>query len=111
MPLPQQGQCFCSGDRLTYQCLVVGGVLTRWMGTMCDSPINLAHVLFSSPSGANSTCASNTNIVAKSVNNMCPFTSQLNITASSDLNGRTVECADTNSNVIGNHTIMVARKY
>ena len=78
---------------------------------MCDNSLILVHDEFNTPSGARSVCATNNDIVAQSVsseNNF--FTSQLNITATSALNGRTVECDGGDSVAVGNHTLTVACK-
>lgn len=97
-PMPR---CICPGDRLTFTCTVVGDGSTIWRGTsfQCDrQQIALRHSLFTS-GGATGDC--NDGILAQSLTSVdgC-FTSQLNITITSDLNNKTVECAYFNTSEI-----------
>ena len=34
-------QCACAGDRLIYNCSVVGGTATLWRGTALDCPLSV----------------------------------------------------------------------
>ena len=100
--------CACPGDTLTYKCTVVGGILggaTVWKGTAFDCPLNeiaLLHPRFTSAIGTYGVCNSGA-IVARSFsvegNN---YTSQLNVTFTSDIAGETIMCVhDTiSSNII-----------
>ena len=98
---PNNTQCACSGDVLTFTCTIVGGGNTLWRGSAfdCESTsdeIILRHSTFGT-TGTSGTCNSGT-IVGQSVGveDTC-FTSRLNVTVSESLNSRAVQC-DHNSN-------------
>ena len=38
---PEGIQCACAGDRLIYNCSIVGGTATRWRGTAFDCPLGI----------------------------------------------------------------------
>ena len=94
--LPKGRQCACVGDRLIYNCSVVGGTATLWRGSAFDCPqagseITLRHSLFVS-NGVFRIC-NNGDIVGHSirvVNNS--YTSQLNVTVRESFNNKTVQC-------------------
>ena len=88
-------ECACSGDILTYECTVVGEPSggTIWRGTVFDCPlgeITLLHNRFAN--GTFGLCNEGA-IVARSLsvegNN---YTSQLNVTVTHDVAGKTIEC-------------------
>ena len=87
--------CMCVGDSLMYECSAFGPGTTFWEGTAfrseCSSII-LRHSQFSTSQGARGSC-NNGGIVGKSVNvvDQC-YTSQLNVTIDSSLDGATVSC-------------------
>ena len=91
-------ECVCPGDRLIYRCTTQGNVwgATIWNGTAfkgCHSnEIELYHALFTQPEGSIDTC-NNGDIVGQSLgvqgNN---YTSQLNVTITPDIAGKTVTC-------------------
>ena len=86
--------CVCPGDTLTYECTIEGFGFTIWTGTALDCQYNIAlrHSQFSSTYGAFGTC-NNGAIVARGLsvegNN---YTSQLNVTVTSDIAGKTITC-------------------
>lgn len=86
---------------MTYECTVVGGQLTVWTGNafICPSDndeVALLHSRFNSAYGTNRSCNNGT-IVGQSLsvegNN---YTSQLNITVTPDIAGKTVMCSSDN---------------
>jgi hypothetical protein len=87
----------CPGDVLTTECAIEGGGATVWQGTaiQCvsnnENSISLRHSQFEGSYKPIGSC--NGAIVAQAigvVNNS--YISQLNVTASLDLNNTTVEC-------------------
>ena len=100
---------------LTFECQVTGGVSTVWNGSafMCPSSGNeivLLHSRFDN--GTNGTCNDINNsvtIVGESIEvNGSKYTSQLNISFSSSLIGKTVNCVKDdglNASVVSNYTI------
>ena len=117
--LPPVSECTCPGDVLTYTCTVVGGGATLWSGTAfsCSNTRNeilLRHSRFSVEGGAFGDCT-NGDLVGRSlsVQDNC-YTSQLNVTVSLGLNGRTVECTNdimsTEMAVVGRSTITTGIK-
>ena len=96
----------CPGDQLTFECMTFGGIATIWHGSAFDcgyqdgqklpDEIVLRRSLFNSQ--VERRCGSNEQIIAQTVGvvNNTYFTSQLNVTVSSDMNNRTIEC-DTES--------------
>ena len=113
LQVPANVSCACPGQVLTYTCNVVGGGITLWTGTAfsCSgstNDISLRHTQFNS--GASGSC-NNDALMAKSigVTNDC-YTSQLNVTVSSTLNNKTIQCThDSNmgSRIIGSSTLHV----
>lgn len=107
-------ECTCSGDVLTYECRVVDGSATVWRGSAFDCPssggeIVLRHSQVAS-GGAVGVC-NNGAIVGQGVSvvDNC-FTSQLNVTLSSRLNGKSVECAhfnNVNTAVVSNSLVNI----
>ena len=106
--------CTCPEDILVFTCIVDGGVITLWRGTAFSCPttnneILLRHTLIASRT-ASGTC-NNGAIVGRGVgeeDNV--YTSQLNVTVSSDLNSQTIECAyddGTRTNVVSTTVITV----
>ena len=112
--LPNGMTCACPGDSLTYTCTVVGGALTQWIGICSGSEaITLAHAQFSDGS-ALGTCNSGS-IVGRGVSvvndtGVPCYTSELSFNASSNLNGRTVECNRNGVETIGTDTVRIAGK-
>ena len=95
--LLNQSDCACFGQTLTFECKVMGVGSTVWSGSTFDCPLReivLRHSQFLTQSG---TCSGGA-IVAQglSVVNSC-FTSRLNLTLSSSLNGKSIKCALHNS--------------
>ena len=87
--------CLCPGDTLLYECTVMGYGTTVWTGSAfnCRSSNNdiiLLHNRFNN--GTDGTCT-NGAIVGRSIavdgNN---YTSQLNVTITSDTAGKTIKC-------------------
>ena len=100
---------------LTYNCSVMGGIITLWRGTtfdcpMSDSEITLRHSLFASSQDVE--ICNNGDIVGHSIGvvNDC-YTSQLNVTVRENFNNRTVQCAFTSNagtRAIGESLLSVA---
>ena len=110
-------QCLCSGDTLTYECTTFGesggAIATIWTGTAFDCPqtenkLTLLHTLSftdTNPLICNDGAILVRGILVVSGGN---YTSQLNITVNSDMNGQTVECFYDNgfrTQVIGNFSM------
>ena len=100
--MPLTHQCSCPGFQLTYKCTVTGdGGATIWRGTVfqcpsTDNTITLRHSAFTQIRGCN-----RGTIIGYGVNsqNSC-YTSQINITTSSTMNNKTVECVYNNGSTI-----------
>ena len=93
--------CNCVGDTLTFECTTMNGLFIIWRGSAfdCASSGN-EMILFNSSVGVE-TCNDGmiTGRVIKHEGNS--YTSQLNVTFSSDLIGRVIECASDNGSQIG----------
>ena len=106
--------CSCPGDMLTFNCTAVGLGSTLWIGTAFDcidggNEILLRHNGFIT-GGISGTC-NNGAIVGRSLEvvDNC-YTSQLNVTISSNLNNKTVECiynGNAGTITIGSPTLTV----
>ena len=99
--------CACPGDSLTYTCTVVGGIVTLWIS------IALIHSQFGdgTPTGecdVGSIRGRGVSVVNDTGVNC--YISELSFNASSDLNGKTVECIRDGTDIIGTHTVRVAGK-
>ena len=106
-------ECTCPGQQLSYECTTVGPVATVWLGSafQCENNnILLRHSQFTSLQGVSGTC--NNGAIAghsRRVEENC-FTSQLNITVSSNMNGQTVQCAHNDGqtlSIIGTNEIAI----
>ena len=109
--MPDNTQCACPGDLLTYTCTVVGGTTTLWEGTAFNCPMTtneiiLLHGNFANIGGTSGDC-NNRAILGRSlrVEDSC-YTSQLNVTVSASLNNKTVQCVHISS--MGTSTVGVA---
>ena len=103
-------QCACVGDRLIYNCSVMGGTSTLWRGTAFDcfmvgSEIILRHSQFAS-NQAFGIC-NNGDIVGHglAVENKC-YTSQLNLTVGKNFNNKTVKCTCVHTSSEGMETLV-----
>ena len=106
--------CVPEGDTVVYQCTVTDitmeGLTTVWRGTAFNCSNNgnvilLAHSLYGM--SITQSC-SNGALVGEGIgNDGNDYTSQLSVTANSDLNGTTIECVRTPSTLIGSDTILV----
>lgn len=104
------------GSEGVYNCSVVGSGKTVWKGSAFDCPdkndtVNLVHSQFSTENARASGTCNNGMIVGYGikVEDDC-FTSQLNVTVTSDLDGKDIICVHDNGSselVIGNVTIDV----
>ena len=102
--------CVCSGQTLMFECNVTGVGSTIWRGSAFNCPLReivLRHNQFVDSKG---TCSDGA-IVAQgaSVNDNC-YTSRLNVTLSSSLNGESIVCAhhsSTGTTVIGTFLVNV----
>ena len=106
--------CACPGDSLTYTCTVVGGVVTQWR-SICsgNEDITLLHTRFGDGSAAGE--CNGGSIVARGVSvvddtGVPCYISELSFNASSDFNGRTVECSRDGVDTIGTDTLRIAGK-
>ena len=110
MEVSMNNDCICSGDTVTYECTVVGdnGGITVWMGDFFRCPnskreIGLLHSDFTSVQGGGAysiwTC-NNGNVVERIVRaENGRYTSQLNVTLTSDIIGQSIECAYDNGTI------------
>ena len=104
--------CVPEGNTVVYQCTVtditMGGLSTIWRGSAFNCSQNriiLVHIQYGM--GITQSC-SNGALVGEGIGNITnDYTSQLSVTANSDLNGTTIECVLTPSTVIGSDTILV----
>ena len=99
--LPEGTQCACVGDRLIYNCSVMGGTATLWRGTLFDCPqagseITLRHSLFASNQVFR--ICNDGDIIGHGLEvvNNC-YTSQLNVTVRESFNNKTVHCVLSSS--------------
>jgi hypothetical protein len=109
---PTNVNCSCPGEKLTFICIINEGGTTLWTGTAfsCNSnEILLRHSQFSVPGGTSGSC-NNGAISGRSigVTDRC-YSSQLNVTVSSGLNGRTILCNHDGTGIrnIGASTLSV----
>ena len=92
--------CSCPGYTLTYECTVKGGVATVWNGdafdcASSDNAITFLHLRFMSEDKP-ATCNNGT-IVGQTLrieNNS--YTSQVNVTVSPKLTGKSIKCIQDN---------------
>ena len=91
----------CSGDLVTFNCVVVGGGTTIWKGSAfpeCGSnnrnEISLRHTQFNSDSESLPVGVCNNGAIAARAIGVDGdnYTSQLNMTVNAEMNNRTVEC-------------------
>ena len=106
----------CPGDVLMYVCDIIGSGNTIWNGTAfyCPSKSNeaiLRHSQFSTESGTFGSCNDRTSIMVQSLGviNNC-FSSQLNITVTTDMNNATIRCSHSSNRIetVGEITLSVA---
>ena len=103
--LPVTGDA-CPGDVLTYTCTIVGSGNTIWSGSVfdCEAKMNeiiLRHSQFDMESGTFGNCndgAIRTRSIGV-VNNDC-YSSQLNITVTSDMHGKTIRCSHSSDRIV-----------
>ena len=112
--IPPNASCACPGDVLTFTCSVIGGNATIWGGSAFDcagNEITLRHRGFIDGT-ARGECNDGA-ILGQSlpVIGNC-HTSKLNVTITTGLNNKTVECyLDSVMQRIGQSLIKVAGKY
>jgi hypothetical protein len=118
LQVPENVDCACPGEVLTYTCNIAGGGTTLWTGSAFDcsstsDEIRLRHSTFAS--GGTSGSCNNEAMRARSIglsNGNC-YTSELSVTVSTSFNGRTIECiynTGTSERTIGAPTLTVAGK-
>ena len=104
--LTTDDHCICPGDILTYECTVIGSQLgtTVWRGTAFDctgGEISLLHSAYAETSVIRAYGECNNGLItAKSLSvadSIC-YTSQLNITISDKVIGKSIECYYDDSN-------------
>ena len=96
----ESNTCNCIGDTLTFECTIMTGRGTIWRGSAfnCDSSGN--EIILLNSSDDDETCNGGMitgQVIRREGNN---YTSQLNVVFSSDLIGRTIECASDNGSQI-----------
>ena len=118
LQVPDNVNCTCPGEVLTFTCNIAGGGTTLWRGSAFDcsstsNEIRLRHSTFAS-SGTMGTC-NNEAMRARSIgltNGDC-YTSELSVTVSTTFNDETIECAynsGTDERAIGVSTLRVVGK-
>ena len=106
-----KAECICPGDILTFECSVVGGLATIWKGTIFNcfsNDIFLRHRRFND--GISGECNDGA-IFAQAIGITGNYyTSQLNVTVSSEMNNQTVECYrySNMSTPLGKRTVTIA---
>ena len=92
--------CNCIGDTLTFECTVMTGRGTIWRGSAFNCASTGNEIILLNSSVGVQTCNSGiiTGQVIKHQRNN--YTSQLNVVFSSDLIGRSIECASDNGSQI-----------
>ena len=95
--LTKIGDCVCPESIVTYNCIVVGPGFTIWQGSTFECSTQENRILLRHNSfrgGAFGLCNGGAIVGSSiSVSEDNAYTSQLNITVSSNVIGRTVECA------------------
>ena len=118
MQISNEKTCICPGDELVFECTVIGGSATVWRGTpdffgcstsdTLNQEIVLRHSRHNQGIVTIGTC-NNGSIVGRIIRaENDNYTSQLNVTFTSDLRGVTIECIHDDGAteyVIGNSTI------
>ena len=99
--IPAGKQCACAGEKLIYNCTVVGAGSTVWNGTAFDCPlarsrITLRHSQFTSNQAFGVCNDGDISGRGLGVINNC-YTSQLNVTVRENFDNKTVQCIQ-NSN-------------
>ena len=94
--------CNCIGDTLTFEleCTVMTGKGTIWRGSAFDCDSSGNEIILLNSSVGDETCNSGNitgRVIERERNN---YTSQLNVIYSTDLIGRTIECASDNGSQI-----------
>ena len=95
------------------ECTITGGGATVWQGTIFDGcqnkKITLRHSQFTSGRVISESCGTREPIVGCSVSAAGgSFTSQLTVTFSEDLCGKTVECANESGQIVGSKQIDIS---
>ena len=88
----------------------MGGLSTIWRGTAfnCSNIGNMISLIHSQYGMSISQSCSNGALVGEGIGNIgIDYTSQLSVTANSDLNGTVIECVRSPSIVIGSDIILV----
>ena len=89
--------CVCSGQMLMFECNATGVGSIVWRGSAFDCPLRVIVLRHNQFIDSKGTCSDGA-IVAQgvSVEGSC-YTSRLNVTLSSSLNGESIVCAHHNS--------------
>jgi hypothetical protein len=89
----ESNTCSCIGDTLTFQCTVMSGLRTIWRGSAFNCPSSGNEISLLNSYIDDGTC-NNEMIVGRVIRREeTNYTSQLNVTLSSDLIGEIIECA------------------
>ena len=93
----------CPGDVLTYNCIIIGGGNTIWSGTAFNCPSKSNETILRHSQFARGTFGSCNDgaITARSLGvvNSC-YSSQLNVTVSSDMNNQNIQCAHSSDRIV-----------
>ena len=93
----ESNSCSCPGDTLTFECTVARGHGTIWNGSAFSCVNSQNEIYLINSQGVITTC-NNGQIVGHILGEDSEgfYTSQLNVMISSDLIGKTVQCASVN---------------
>ena len=101
-PPSDAAMCACPGDILNFFCTVMGGGATIWRGSAFDCTSNEIVLRHANFVPRTSESCNGENIIGEStgVDGTC-YSSRLNVTVSSDLNGQTIGCyGNSNASMI-----------
>ena len=99
----ESNDCSCVSDTLTIECTVMSGLGTIWRGSAlnCTSSNNEINFLESNIIGDHDQTCNNGMIIGRVIKHEgTNYTSQLNVTLTSDLIGQIIECASDNGSQI-----------
>ena len=103
--------CTCPGHVSTYECTTVGGTATVWQGSAFECPSS-QDIIYLSHSLSNITRTCNYEAIKGQIirdKDDC-HTSQLNVTVSSDMMGKSIKCIHDNGTaqtLIGNVSLIL----
>ena len=89
----ESNECRCTSDILTFECTVMNGLATSWNGSAFSCANSQSEIRFFNITATDETCNDGMitgRVIRHQDNN---YTSQVNVTASTDLTGKSIECA------------------